>query len=51
MLGGICIILGLFTRFFAAAAAGADGFATNNADLLILIEHILLVWAFVGVAY
>ena len=29
----------------------ADGFATSNADVLILLARILLAWVFVGVAY
>ena len=29
----------------------ADGFATKNADFLILLGRILLAWVFVGVAY
>jgi putative oxidoreductase len=29
----------------------ADGFATNSADVLILLARVLLAWVFVGVAY
>ena len=36
---------------FRSLLSGADGFASKNADVLILIGRILLSWVFVGVAY
>lgn len=36
---------------YRSLLSGADGFATKNADVLLLIGRILLSWVFVGVAY